>query len=178
MDASEPGGVAMRVNLQINGQAVEAEILERKPGEVRFRLNGKVFRFLGQKAADGSLLLDHEVAPGVWRRRQGGMHAARGGVQLQLGELEFKVTQGGDAAQDSSGTGALSPVAPMPGLVRKILVKKGDAVKAGDAVAVLEAMKLQLTLAAGGDAVVEAVLAKEGDMVPEGAELVTLKAKA
>ena len=149
-----------------------------KPGEIHFRMNGETYRFLGQKASDGSLLLDREIAPGVWRRQQGTLHAAKGGVQMQLGGLDFKVSQGGGSAQESSSASALSPAAPMPGLVRKILVKKGEAVTSGQAVAVLEAMKLQLSLTAGGDAVVEAVLVSEGDMVPEGALLVQLKAKA
>ena len=63
----------------------------------------------------------------------------------------------------------------MPGLVRQVLVKKGDRVKAGQPLIVMEAMKLQTTLVAGGDGVVEAVLVKESEQVAEGAELVRIK---
>jgi biotin carboxyl carrier protein len=42
---------------------------------------------------------------------------------------------------------------------------------------VLEAMKLQLTLSAGGDGTVNEILVREGEMVAEGAELVRITAK-
>ena len=48
----------------------------------------------------------------------------------------------------------------MPGVIRQILVKPGDKVKRDQPLVVMEAMKLQTTLTAGGDAKVEAVLVK------------------
>ena len=62
--------------------------------------------------------------------------------------------------------------APMPATVIKVQVKPGDAVKKGDIVVVLEAMKMELPLRALGDGVVSAVRCKEGELVPADATLV------
>ena len=52
---------------------------------------------------------------------------------------------------------------PMPGLVKSIAVEEGQAVKAGDALAIVEAMKMENILRAERDATVVAIKAKEGD---------------
>ena len=51
----------------------------------------------------------------------------------------------------------------MPGLVKAIHVKEGQAVKAGDSLAVVEAMKMENILRAERDGTVSAVKAKPGD---------------
>lgn len=168
----------MKIALQLNGQPVEVELLERTAQEVRFRLQGKTYRFTGQKLRDGSWLIDEETAPGSWRRRGGTLwNAGRNTTRVQSGAQEARISEARAGTSENGGASALSPTAPMPGMVRRILVKKGAAVKEGDALCVLEAMKLQLTLSAGGDAVVREILVKEGEMVAEGAELVRLEAK-
>jgi propionyl-CoA carboxylase alpha chain len=52
---------------------------------------------------------------------------------------------------------------PMPGLVRSIAVKEGQEVKAGDALAVVEAMKMENVLKADRDGVVKTIRARPGD---------------
>ena len=63
-------------------------------------------------------------------------------------------------------------VAPMPATVIKINVKPGDAVKKGDAVLVLEAMKMELPVRAPADATIGAVCCREGELVPADATLI------
>lgn len=64
--------------------------------------------------------------------------------------------------------------APMPGLIIKIGAKKGDTVKKGDILVILEAMKMQHELRSKGDMVVKKVFVKEGDQVDAFATLVEL----
>ena len=176
MDTCAACGVSMQLTVHINGVAVTAEVLERKWQSVRLVLNGQEYSFIGKRLADGSLVLDHEIAPAVWRRLRGAAWNQKGVNQIQLGAHDFSVADSARGLASTETAAPLSPRAPMPGLVRQLLVKKGEKVISGQALAVLEAMKLQLTLAAGGDGIVEAVLVAEGDMVGEGAELVRLKA--
>ena len=64
--------------------------------------------------------------------------------------------------------------APMPGKVVSFAVKAGDAVKKGQALAVMEAMKMEHTIAAPVDGTVAELLYAPGDQVNEGAELLRL----
>jgi 3-methylcrotonyl-CoA carboxylase alpha subunit len=57
----------------------------------------------------------------------------------------------------------------MPGKIIQVLVKPGDAVKRGQAIAILEAMKMEHTLAAQADGVIETLPWAAGDQVSEGA---------
>jgi 3-methylcrotonyl-CoA carboxylase alpha subunit len=76
-------------------------------------------------------------------------------------------------AGDSSAKGG-QLTAPMPGKVLSFAVKVGDRVQAGQAVAVMEAMKMEHTLHAPADGEVSELLYAPGDQVPEGAELLRL----
>jgi 3-methylcrotonyl-CoA carboxylase alpha subunit len=64
--------------------------------------------------------------------------------------------------------------APMPGKVIAVHVSPGDKVKRGQALLVMEAMKMEHTIAAPTDSVVKALLYAVGDQVSEGAALITL----
>jgi 3-methylcrotonyl-CoA carboxylase alpha subunit len=64
--------------------------------------------------------------------------------------------------------------APMPGRVVQLLVAPGDAVSQGQPLIVVEAMKMEHTIAAPRDGTVEAVRYAVGDLVEEGAELIAL----
>ena len=66
--------------------------------------------------------------------------------------------------------------APMPGKVVSFAVKAGDKVARGQALAVMEAMKMEHTIAAPADGTVQELLYAPGDQVAEGAELLTLGA--
>ena len=66
--------------------------------------------------------------------------------------------------------------APIPGRIVAVLVAAGDAVKRGDPLLLLEAMKTEIRIAAPRDGVVEALGCAPGDSVDAGTELVTLRA--
>lgn len=66
--------------------------------------------------------------------------------------------------------------APMPGKVVSFFVKAGDPVQKGQALAVMEAMKMEHTIAAPADGLVQELLYAPGDQVAEGAELLKMVA--
>jgi acetyl-CoA carboxylase biotin carboxylase subunit len=72
------------------------------------------------------------------------------------------------AAADAAGAATDRIVTPMPGKVVQLLVKAGDKVRRGQALAVLEAMKMEHTLSAPADETVESVGVSAGDQVAEG----------
>jgi biotin carboxyl carrier protein len=79
------------------------------------------------------------------------------------------------AAPKAAGkAGAVAVKAPMPGNVIKVNVKPGDAVKKGDVLVVLEAMKMENDICAPADGTVASVEAAKGSTVETDAVLVTL----
>ena len=162
------------MKLNINGVEVSVDALSHKCDVLEFTLSGKTYRFTGKQFGSG-FTLDEEVATGQWQRNSGTIwHGAKNAKRIQLGAVEASVLEPGAGTTATESFQTLSPVAPMPGLVRKILVKKGDKISAGQPLLVFEAMKLQLTMSSDCDALVKNIPVTEGQMVPEGTELVSL----
>jgi glutaconyl-CoA/methylmalonyl-CoA decarboxylase subunit gamma len=74
-----------------------------------------------------------------------------------------------------AGDGPDRVVAPMPGKVVRVLVAAGDAVRARQGLAVVEAMKMENELRAGRDGIVAKVYVKEGASVDAGALLFEIR---
>ena len=79
------------------------------------------------------------------------------------------------AAPKPAASGAGKAVtSPLPGVVIAVKVNVGDSVKAGQEVAVLEAMKMENSIEATQDGTVTAIHVAKGDSVLEGAAIVTI----
>ena len=63
---------------------------------------------------------------------------------------------------------------PLPGVIVEVCVKEGQAVKAGQKLAVLEAMKMENDIPAPKDGTVTAIHVSKGDSILEGAPVVTI----
>ena len=77
------------------------------------------------------------------------------------------------APAKASGTGK-AVTSPLPGVIIEVSVKEGQAVKAGQKIAVIEAMKMENEIKADVDGTVTAILVNKGDSVLEGAEIVKI----
>ena len=73
----------------------------------------------------------------------------------------------------AASTGAVT--APMPGTILKVLKASGDAVKAGDVVLILEAMKMENEISAPADGVIGSLSLTEGSTVAGGDLLFEVK---
>ena len=91
---------------------------------------------------------------------------ARGATQITAIDL---LAHAGESLAEG---GRLS--APMPGKILSFLVKAGEKVKKGQPLAVMEAMKMEHTIAAPADGVVEELMYAPGDQVSEGEELLKI----
>lgn len=100
---------------------------------------------------------------------------------LDNGKLSFELVQPKflNALSDQhSGAGGNKIVAPMPGVLEKILVKPGDTVKKGDSLAVLIAMKMEHILKAPQDAIIKSIGGAEGDNIAKGAAVIIFEDEA
>ncbi len=81
-----------------------------------------------------------------------------------------------EAAPPPAGGGVAIPVtSPLPGTILQILVKPGDAVKRGDKLLLMEAMKMENNIQAEQDGVVKSIKVSAGDNVLQGAVLLEME---
>jgi biotin carboxyl carrier protein len=64
---------------------------------------------------------------------------------------------------------------PLPGIIQAVRVKEGDTVKAGQCVAILEAMKMENEIGATIDGTIEKVHVNQGQNILEGDVIVTIR---
>ena len=140
------------------------------PGRWRLAIAGKLHDLRGESGPDGMLGV---VLDGLRRALRvldyGGATAVFFAGESWLFEAidPLAPPAGADPA-----AGRLT--APMPGRVVQVLVRAGDAVRQGQPMMVVEAMKMEHTIAAPRDGTVAAVHFAPGDLVDEGAELIAL----
>lgn len=143
--------------------------VEEDGGQYRVRVGERVFTISAHAGETGRLDLC------VDGRRQR-TYAARQGerIHLWLDGAVWTLTKADPRrrTQRHDPSGALE--AAMPGRVLDVLVAEGDAVQRGDTLVLLEAMKMELRIQAGGDGVVSRVLVQPGQVVERGQRLVEI----
>ena len=113
---------------------------------------------LGARALHGTVRRDGEL-----------FHVFTGGSHYAL-HYRDPLAHAGEAEAEG---GRLT--APMPGKVVAVLAKRGQAVKKGEALLIMEAMKMEHTIAAPHDGVVDEILYAVGDQVADGAPLLAFQ---
>ena len=78
------------------------------------------------------------------------------------------------AAPAAAPAGGKTITSPLPGVIIDVCVKEGQAVKKGQKLAVLEAMKMENEILAECDGTVSSIMVKKGDSVLEGANIVSI----
>jgi biotin carboxyl carrier protein len=142
------------VRVSLDGSAVDADV-KRVPGGVSFILNGEVFDIVAS---------DDPAA----------MTLAVGGIRKTV-QVENERERGRRQRKQASGGSQNELNASMPGRIVKILVEIGQTIAEGDALVVIEAMKMENELRAAGPATVKTICVSEGDTVENGAALMTFE---
>ena len=79
-------------------------------------------------------------------------------------------------SKPAASTGSAAAVkSPLPGVVVDIKVAVGDSVKAGNVIAILEAMKMENDICAPKDGVVKQIVVSKGDSVLEGTDIMVIE---
>jgi propionyl-CoA carboxylase alpha chain len=153
--AGEPYEVAYRirgdqVTAEVNGEPAEALVRAARPGQVDLEIGGIRRLYRVHQAGDGTYV-----------------DASDGSTALR------EIPRFGDP-EKLAPAGSL--LAPMPGLVLRVLAEPGMAVTAGQPLLVLEAMKMEQTVSAPAGGIVAELHAKAGDQVSTGQVLAVLEA--
>lgn len=136
---------------------------------------------------DQTYLLDAQaLTNGGWLLAQDGQHhtpvwtAAQGQHRfVQVGDQAFtleRVDNRPNRRKSKTGSGG-DLTAQMPGQVIEVLVAEGQTVERGQPLVLLEAMKMEIRIAAPADGVVKRLLVERGAVVERGQALVEFEAK-
>jgi biotin carboxyl carrier protein len=126
------------------------KVLEVSPPSIKIEMDGKVLSGLFFVSQD---FIDLHLPQGNFRFPNPSKKIRRSSVSAHEGGL----------------------TAPMPGKIVKVLVREGSAVKKGDLLMILEAMKMEHKLIAPHDGTVRSLVYKEGDRVSQGQDLIELE---
>lgn len=153
------------------GRGLEAELTLRSPRATLTR-DGRRFEAVVKRHGDW---LDVEVAGRV--TRCAAIATPRGVWVAQEGRTYFLERRHREAAVVEGAKSADEIRAPMTGRVVSVAARKGSAVREGDLLLTIEAMKMEFKLSAPEDGTVTDVLSMDGDRVELGQLLVTLDPK-
>lgn len=85
-------------------------------------------------------------------------------------------TEGDAATARTNAAGAAAEIkSPLPGTVLDVMVKEGDAVKVGQHLLLLEAMKMENNIDSDKEGVVKTIKVRKGDAVMEGDVLIVME---
>jgi 3-methylcrotonyl-CoA carboxylase alpha subunit len=164
-------GAAMRhLVIEIQGESHELRVATSRLGSRRLSMGGQNCTLLARPLGDSQfeIGLDDE-------RHRVTAYATSDGVAVfgaQGHALVRVIDPAVRAATSAAGLGGL--LAPMPGKLVSYRVKPGDAVRSGQALAVMEAMKMEHTVHAPHDGQVAELHYAVGDQVLEGSALLRL----
>ena len=144
---------------------IDAEVIAREGDTIRVRIGDRELAAQYTPNADGGgiLTINGRRYPIFGAKRKESIF-----VSVGPASFEFKPAEAA-ARRRARGLAAAEVIAPMPGKVLKVLVRDGDLVEAGQPLVVIEAMKMETTLAAESAATVKHVRVEEGQTVDHGA---------
>jgi biotin carboxyl carrier protein len=133
--------------LEVNGKPVQVQLIATPNGTVKMLLNDEVLTFT------------------VINKDLNGILFEKDGKQYQVSkEIEVESTNT-ESPASLSATETIAVKAPLPGVVIKLSVNPGDAVKKDDVVLVVESMKMQIDVRSTAAGTVKAIPVKPGDQV-------------
>jgi biotin carboxyl carrier protein len=152
----------------INNNEVEVEVLRQSNSEVIFIYKGNEYAF--ERLNEGVAFMLKGPSRDHWRHHS--VLASQGHVVCNDKDffLSFPQKKRQKSASDEKG----GLISPMPGKILKVNVSEGDRVESGDALVIMEAMKMEHTIKAPLSGVVEKVFFAEGEQVQGGVPLVAL----
>ncbi len=138
--------------LKINGNDYNVEINEVEGQEIKLNVNGTPY----------SVTVDQEI------KQQ------RKAVVTSAAAPRVAPAAGGSVQKSNAPAAGAKVTTPLPGTILDVFVNVGDAVKSGQTVVLLEAMKMENNIEADADGTVKEVKVRKGDSVLEGDVLVVI----
>jgi len=168
----------MALEINIDGNSSNVELLSKEGNIYRVSIDDQIYEVDLVKVENGVYSILHKNKSFNVELIQGKepktytINTLYNSYDIDILDAEAKYLKNrksGDLDDDN----AIS--SPMPGKVVKILVKKGDKIKAGDTVVIISAMKMESEYKVKKDRLIIDVLVKEGDIIDGNQPLVVIE---
>jgi biotin carboxyl carrier protein len=151
--------MAKDYKFKINGHEYEVAVNSVEGGVAKVTVNGTDYQV---EVQSNTLIKPRPAKP---------VHVAPATYSATAPVSPAKIDQSAPAAG-----GSASPLkSPLPGVILEVKVREGDAVKAGQLLMILEAMKMENNIDAHQAGVVKSIVKRQGDSVLEGDVLLTIE---
>ena len=144
--------IMQELKFKIDGAEYTANVEEKEDGKLQVTVNGKAY----EVEVPGHVAAAPKIQP----------------IRPAVAAAPAAAPVAAAPKKASAGAGAIT--APLPGTITSIEVKEGDAVKAGQTVIVMEAMKMANNITAEADGTVKAILVAQGAQVQSGDALIEI----
>ncbi len=166
----------MRYFVNLGGSELPVDVTTLPGGGFEVQLDGKRIDADVVMLPDAlSVRIGHRVLDLTVEGKPPRVGAVAGGVRAYVDVESERQRAAASASTGARAGGSGTVVSPMPGRIVKVLVQQGGEVALGDAVVVVEAMKMENELRATRDGIVGKICVKEGDRVEGGAVLVEMQ---
>ena len=155
----------MNKKIIFNQEELQIHIIDKKNDRLVFEYEGKEYHF--HKRNDSTIEMNgknHKYTTQKFHKD--------GTIQVFVDDMEAYLSLPGKVKGKKQGSLSLGSLqSPMPGKIFKVLKTPGEAVKKGEPILILEAMKMEHTIKAKKDSVLKKIFFNEGEQVSGGAEL-------
>lgn len=173
----KPGRMQVEINKE--NRSSEIEILEQKGSIYKVSVDNRVYEIDLLMVEDGVWSILHNGQSMVIETIQGDkpkkyfVNTYDNSFEIEMVDSETRYLRSRDMAGEGDAENHIT--VPMPGKIVRVMVKVGDAVKNGDTLVIVAAMKMESEYKVGKDAIVKEILVGEGDTVDGGQVMVVLE---
>ena len=168
----------MSLEISINKRTANIELLSRDENKIKIKVDDKTYDLDIVMVENGvySLLMDGKSYNVELIQNQSNkkyiVNTLYNSNDVEIIDAESKYLKSRKKDDMDENTAISSP---MPGKVVKILIKKGDKIKAGETVIIISAMKMESEYKVKKDRLIKDVLVKEGDIIDGNQPLVLIE---
>ena len=167
------------MEVHVGNRVAEVELLSKEDNKVTIKIDDKTYEVDIVMAENGSCSIitnNGRSYNAEFKRETGGksyqVNTHFNTFPVEIVDQQAKYLQNRKKGDSSESQDRV--FSPMPGKVVKILVQKGEEVKNGQSVIVVEAMKMQSDYKVKRDCIIKDILVKEGDVINGDQTLITL----
>lgn len=147
--------------------------------EYKFKINGNAYQVAVSKVEDGVASVTVNGTP-YNVELEGDIQSPKPVKPVHVSPATYQATpQAAPAkveAPVAAASGSATPLkSPLPGVILDVRVKEGDAVKEGQTLMILEAMKMENNVDSNKSGVVKSIMKRTGDSIMEGDVLLTIE---